>query len=422
MTGALEDQLLREVLAHEADRHEAPAFDPDAVVAGARARRRRGRAMVGGAALALTVVAASAVYAAQGLGSRDATSEIGPQGTRNTVPQERQTGAASAPLTRVTPGRNAAALSIPFCEHTVNTTHDVLHADGTAYRTDCAYARPHHRYLWYHASRTVMSSPDGLEVLVGDRLVKLSRLQSPGVRISMDGHYLAWFEEDALFVHDLVAGTPAGRFTMPDEILSAGVPSVEGVDWSGRSYVLVDDDFWMHDLGRDRWVAVSGLPAGASRHPHGFLAYLTRDGFALPVESIRAGDQLERSVEGRVTQGGAFEPVRTVPLGVAVWSTDRSHVVQLTREGFSAHPADDLDARELLAVPVDPADVPAVAWDAQWESGSTVLVTWAVTTGPAGYVTEDDFATYRCSATTGECHDLPREIGVPLSALAHPGG
>ena len=34
MTGALEDQLLREVLAHEAHRHEAPAFDPDAVVAG----------------------------------------------------------------------------------------------------------------------------------------------------------------------------------------------------------------------------------------------------------------------------------------------------------------------------------------------------------------------------------------------------
>ena len=68
-----------------------------------------------------------------------------------------------------------------------------------------------------------MSSPDGLEVLVGDRLVTLSRLQSPGVRISMDGRYLAWFEEDALFVHDLVAGRPAGRFTMPDEILSAGV-------------------------------------------------------------------------------------------------------------------------------------------------------------------------------------------------------
>ena len=73
-------------------------------------------------------------------------------------------------------------------------------------------------------------------------------------------------------------------------------------------------------------------------------------------------------------------------------------------------------------MPVDLADVPAVAWDAQWEFGSTVLVTWAVTHGPAGNVSPDAFVTSRCSATTGDCRVLPSDIGVPLSALAHPGG
>ena len=113
--------------------------------------------------------------------------------------------------------------------------------------------------------------------------------------------------------------------------------------------------------------------------------------------------------------------MRTVPLGAAVWSTDRSHVVQLAREGFTAHPADDLDRRVRLDVAVDPADVAAVAWDAQWESGSTVLVTWAVTHGPAGEVTEDDFVTYRCSATSGDCQVLPRDRRA-VSAPNHPGG
>ncbi len=117
-----------------------------------------------------------------------------------------------------------------------------------------------------------------------------------------------------------------------------------------------------------------------------------------------------------------FEPLRTVPLGTAVWSLDRSHVVQLAIEGFTAHAADGLDRQVPLDVPVDPAEVRAVAWDAQWESGSTVLVAWAVTHGPDGEVSPDDFVTSRCFALTGSCSVLPREIDVPLSALAHPGG
>ena len=193
------------------------------------------------------------------------------------------------------------------------------------------------------------------------------------------------------------------------------------MDWSGRTYVLVEGTLWVHDLDRDRWVAVSGLPAG-SADPSGQFSYLTPDGLAVALESVSAGDPVARAIEGRVTPDGVFEPVRTVPLGTAVWSTDRSHVVQLAREGFTAHRADDLDRRVRLDVAVDPADVAAVAWDAQWESGSTVLVTWAVTHGPAGYVTEDDFVTYRCSATSGDCQVLPRDIDVPNSALSHPGG
>ena len=417
MTSSTEDRLLRDVLAHEAERHRVPAYDPGEVVAGARARRRRRRALVGGAAMAVTVVVGSAVLVAQGLGPRDAARDIVPQGTQPAAPQG---GAVSAPLERL-PDGHASPLSIPFCEVRADRSTDVLHVNGTAYVTECAYARPHHRYLWYHAGQTVMESLDGIEVLEGDRLVRLSRLQSPGVRISMDGRYLAWFEEDALFVHDLAAGRPAGRFTVPDEILSAGVPSVEGMDWSGRTYVLVEGALWVHDLDRDRWVAVSGLPAGGA-DPWGQFSYLTTDGVAVALESMSAGDPVASSVEGRVTPDGVFEPVRTVPLGKAVWSTDRSQVVQLTREGFTAHPADDLGRRVRLDVPVAPADVPAVAWDAQWESGTTVLVTWAVTHGPAGEVDVDAFVTYRCSATSGDCQTLPKDMDVPNSALAHPGG
>ena len=208
MTGNREDQLLRDVLAHEAARHDRPGYDPAEVAAGARAGRRRRRALVGGAALALTVVVGSAVFVSQDLTPRDAGRETVPQGPPSySVPEG---NSVSAPLVRVPGGRNASALSIPFCEEQVggDIRSDVLHVDGTAYDTDCAYARPHHRYLWYHAGRTVMLSPDGLEVLVGDRLVTLSRLMSPGVRISMDGRYLAWFEQGALFVHDLASGRP----------------------------------------------------------------------------------------------------------------------------------------------------------------------------------------------------------------------
>ena len=68
---------------------------------------------------------------------------------------------------------------------------------------------------------------------------------------------------------------------------------------------------------------------------------------------------------------------------------------------------DDLDTRVLLDVPVDPADVPAVAWDAQWETGSTVLVTWAVTHGPAGEVSRGRRSSRpgapRPPATAGSC-------------------
>ena len=418
MTTGIDDRLLRDVLAHEAERHDVPGYYPAEVMGAARARRRRRRALVGGATMALTVVAGAVALSLGGLGGDDAERRVVPQGTGYRAPEDSDVSV----IERVPGGRNASALRIPFCEKSVDPTGDVLHVAGATYATDCSYFKPHHRYLWYHAHRTVMSSPSGIQVLVGDRLVTVSHLQHGGVRISMDGRYLAWFEEGALFVHDLVAGRPAGRFTMPDQILSAGIPSVEGVDWSGRTYVQVNAALWVHDLGRDRWSQVRGLPpdwgAGSWRQ----LAYLTPEGVAVESESLAADGSPARSVEGRITQDGGFEPLRTVPLGTAVWSLDRSHVVQLAGEGFTAHPADGLDRPVPLDLPVDPADVPAVAWDAQWESGSTVLVTWAVTHGPDGEVSPDDFVTSRCFAPTGHCSVLPREIDVPLSALAHPGG
>ena len=126
-----EDQLLREVLAHEAERHGIPGYDPAEVVAGAHARRRRRRALVGGAALALTVVVGSAVLVAQGFARRRRSRDrpagpavhLGPEGS-----------SVSAPLVRVPGGRNASALSIPFCEARSDLTR-ATSSTSTARRT-----------------------------------------------------------------------------------------------------------------------------------------------------------------------------------------------------------------------------------------------------------------------------------------------
>ena len=104
-------QLLREVLAHEAERHGIPGYDPVEVVAGAHARRRRRRALVGGAAVAVTVVVGSAVLVAQESSvPRDATSRDRPAGDAARGPAG--AAAASAPLARY-PDGNASALLDP---------------------------------------------------------------------------------------------------------------------------------------------------------------------------------------------------------------------------------------------------------------------------------------------------------------------
>jgi hypothetical protein len=96
--------------------------------------------------------------------------------------------------------------------------------------------------------------------------------------------------------------------------------------------------------------------------------------------------------------------------------------VQLSVDGFTAHPAGDLDATVPLDVPVAGADVPQVVWDAQWESSSSVLLNWAVTTGPQGEASASAFVIYRCMVTSGDCTLLPAGISLPSSMGAHPGG
>jgi hypothetical protein len=400
MTSALEDQVLRAVLAHEADRHDVPAFDPDAVVAAARAGRRRGRALVGVAALAVTAVISALALTVGGLARDDTSRDIVPQGGPRQV------------RVQVDP----TAPTVPWCGWRASDHGgDVLHVGGEAFATPCTYWNPGHRYLWYHAGRLVMSSPDGLEVFLRDRLVKLSEASPDFPRISLDGRYLAWFEGDALVIQDFVAGARVARAVVPEELSGPTTgATLEGVDAQRRAYALVAGGVvWVLDGGR--WIRVRGLPPEwTSSDPFPGISYLTAHGFAVPVP--------EGSVEGRVTREGEFEPVRTVPLGRAVWSPDRSHVVQLVREGFTAHSALDLGATVRLEMPVDPADVPQVAWDAQWESESTVLLTWAVTEGPNGEVSPTAFVVHRCSALTGDCRVLPAGISVPSSLGNHPGG
>ena len=399
MTTGIEDQLLRDALAHEAARHHVPGLDPVTIVAGAHARRRRQRAFVGGSAVAVAAVVGALALSVGGLGADDAARDVVPQGG----------------LRRVPVAVDPSAPTVPWCGwRPSDYAGDVLHVGGEAFETPCTYWNPGHRYLWYHAGRLVMSSPDGLEVFNGDRFVKLSEAAPHLPRISLDGRYLAWFEDDAVAIHDFVAGARVARAIVPEELRGPTTATLEGVDADGRAYVLVGHGVvWVLDGGR--WIQVRGLPREWTRSsPFPGISYLTPNGFAVPVR--------EGSVVGRVTRNGEFQPLRTVPLGRAVWSPDRSHVVQLAREGFTAHSALDLGTTVPLKVPVTPTDVPRVAWDAQWESGSTVLVTWAVTEGPNGEVGPDAFVIHRCSAVTGDCRVLPEGMGVPSSVGDHPGG
>ncbi|MDF3046774.1 MAG: hypothetical protein K0R30_3002 [Ornithinibacter sp.] len=405
MTGSTQDHLLREVLARQAETQESPGYDPAAIAVRARTRRRRQRALAGGAAMALILVVGAGTLVAQSLGPRDAAREVVPQGTLHRVPVPE---VPSAP-------------SIPYCEpRSGDRTSDVLHVGGVAFATPCDWS-PHRRYLWYHEGRTVTSSQlTGLEVLVGDRLVQLSDAAPVHPRISLDGRYLAWFEGEALVVFDFAVETRVARAPVPDGMRGASFATLVGVDPDERAYVLLDGGVvWVLKEG-GRWTRVRGLPTEWTDGPSPWISYLTTDGFAVAVRDISAGQPVAASVEGRVTQDGVFEPVRTVPLGLAVWSPDRSRVVQLTGEGFRAHPADNLRSSVVLDVPVDPADVPQVVWDAQWESSASVLVTSAVTSN--GAVGPDGSVIHRCSAVTGDCMALPGGIGLPLSAGAHPGG
>lgn len=400
MTSSTQDRLLREVLAHEADRHDVPAFDPDSVVAGARARRRRRRALAGGSAVAVAAVAGVLAFSAGWLGVDETALDVVPQGGLHRVPGQVDPSAPRVPWCGWRPSDHGG---------------DVLHVGGAAFATPCTYWNTGHRYLFYHAGRLVMSSPGtGIEVFLGDRFVKLSDSVQSDLRISLDGRYLAWFEDDALVIQDLDAGVRVARAVVPDELSGPTTPAtLEGLDAERRAYTLVEGGVvWVLDGAR--WTRVRGLPQQWIRSGNPEFSYVTPDGFAVPV---RGG-----SVEGRVTRDGEFEPVRTVPLGRAVWSPDRSHVVQLAREGFTAHSALDLRTTVPLDVPVDPTDVPQVAWDAQWESESTVLLTWAVTEGPNGEVDPATFVIHRCSALTGDCRVLPEGISLPSSAGNHPGG
>jgi hypothetical protein len=400
MTSSTQDRLLREVLAHEADRHDVPAFDPYSVMAGALARRRRGRALAGCSAVAVAAVVCVLAFSAGRLGVDETSRDVVPQGGLHRVPGQ----------------LDPSAPRVPWCGWRPSDHNgDILHVGGAAFATPCTYWNPGHRYLWYHAGRLVMSSPDGLEVFLGDRFVKLTETAPHLPRISIDGRYLAWFEGGVLVIHDVDAGARVARAVVPEELSGPTTePTLEGVDADRRAYTLVEGGVvWVLDGAR--WIRVRGLPQEWTRSgPYPEFSYVTPDGFAVPVGG--------GSVEGRVTRDGVFQPVRTVPLGRAVWSADRSRVVQLTRDGFTAHFESDLDSPVLLDVPIDPTDAPQVAWDAQWESESTVLLTWAVTEGPNGEVSPAAFVIHRCSALTGDCRVLPEGISLPSSAGNHPGG
>lgn len=397
------DHELRSVLQRTADRCEAPAPDLESLVAGGRARRQRQRVerAVAGAAVAVVVVSTVLVVA---LGRLDTPGAGEPAGRPTPSPSIAPTGTVGMPYCVPRAGRDG---------------RDILRGAGEDVETYCVFRHPsearHHSYLWHHAGRTILASPEGVRLVDERGLVELDSQAASTVRWRHDGELVAWLvdsgiaESGPLVVHDL---------TTEEEVAREEVPSrwnhIAGIDDAGRVYVMSggrrvedpgDDLVLMHDLSTGRWTSVRGLPP--TDHPLP-ITYLTADGFAFQGD---AGV----SIEGRVTPGGRFVPLRDVPAGQVSWSPDRSLALHLAEDGLRVSIADFSEHLSL-----DLPRPPHVGWwDAQWESNGTVLVTYVVVVN--GEADPSDERTARCFVESGACEKLLR-IKVPHSNQAHPGG
>lgn len=233
---------------------------------------------------------------------------------------------------------------------------------------------------------------------------------------------------NVLNVYDVAAGRQLEHATVP---ATDGYLRIELIDALGRVYVSesgpasndpdrsVTKAVFVYDVARKAFTPLAGL---RERWPDTeiTIAYPTRDGFAVRQSSEftgTTGSGSGRSVEGRVTPSGRFEPIREVPLGVSSWSPERTRVVHRTPVGFWVQsPADDFASKVVLdQFPF------ADEWGAQWENETTVLISVYLLSNPDERWHPPKTTVFRCSATTGACQGIPGVI-LPLSHTANPPG
>jgi RNA polymerase sigma-70 factor (sigma-E family) len=385
------ERELRAMLAQEAERHDAPPPDLDALATGAGSHRRRRRQAVGAWAATLAVL----VTVAAGL-------VLGPR-----LGETR--GAGNPPARPPTP---VSSTGVAWCfPDPSDPAAQLVVGVGPAVKTVCSYtpregdpAGPwdvHRvRYLWHQGGATILTTAvDGVWRVADGRLSRLGWASSSSlvVKLSHDGRFVAWLNDCLLYVYEVPTAVEVTRAALPAP-LGADCSGLGGIDDLGRVYVTVwspgskDPEVLMYDTRTGESTQVVGIPAGTGDVPSdsdiGLVRYVTADGFAAFRDDYV-------SVEGTVDATGHFVRRREVPVGRGLWSPDRSLFVEQRPEGVVVHPATDLDAGVVLDVPSERLG-PAGLTIVQWVSPGSVLLSRLPSAPPA----------YRCDARSGACEPL----------------
>ena len=119
------------------------------------------------------------------------------------------------------------------------------------------------------------------------------------------------------------------------------------------------------------------------------------------------------AVEGVVDSAGRFTPQRQVPVGMGVWSPDRTYVAEGRPEGVVVRPAADLTEPVSLDLPVDQFGLGAWGSNIHWESSASVLV-------QGGH--EQGQRAHRCDVRSGACKVVDHTGSMALGENAAYGG
>jgi hypothetical protein len=266
-----------------------------------------------------------------------------------------------------------------------------------------------------------MSATEGLVRVANGRLTRLDDA-ADSLSISRDGRYLATTSGQCggvmLHVHEIAPAKEVATTAVPNRGHTCS--SVAGLDDAGRVYVPVrvaDEEVFevlMYDIRANRWTEVTDIPTVDGHFPT--ITYMTATGFATAREQTWSSAAsiwvALASVEGIVDTAGRFIPQRQVPVGMGVWSPDRTYVAEGRPEGVVVRPAADLTEPVILDLPVDQSGLGAWGSNIHWESSTSVLVQGGLESQRA----------HRCDVRSGACKRVDRAGSMALAENAAYGG